>query len=786
MADADDPAPPAPDATDNPGGGTEATASARWLGGLLWETPPATEHLKKFQPRTQAAVPDTLVEGFARVECIDVLGLPAGTSVINATEVEPGTWRLNDDAGGRFAVQSSRDAGADGPVNLTIKVTGAETEDGEVVSLLGSLDLELPKRHEGPLFRDLPDMVKAREREERQRQAAEEARLKAERLAAEEAAAEKAAEEAAAEKAAEEAAAEKAAEEAAAEKAAEEAAGEKAAEEAVAKKAAEEAAAQKQAASAKPRQRSARRAAVTLQPVAKEEPAPAPPAPKPAPKPQRRAAVTLQRTEPEPAPEPKKQPPARRPQRRAAVTLQPVEPKPEAEQKPEPKPAPSAPTKRRAAVTLKPVEPEQPAPKKSGVTWSKPIRRTPEPVAEPPILETAEPVETGEPALPHTDRIGVELGGAPEVGDPHFRLLVDGHQVLDGNIDWGIGMPASDTDNGELCWQTREIAWDFADGTPDTIVLRFDDNGAGQAAEGTLLARAIIVDGLSIDADGPYARYPEGRCPWAGRAERLSWHGDLVFNVAGARRGDPDYQPQEPEETDPAQAVAPETPPEPAELQDEDPNEAEELDDLDVALADAREIMDIADVAARRVLSGVSDLVLDEPGADPADAITPIEIPEDLAAILMPPPDGGEIRDVFLAERLARSDAERLQAAAPEEEVPPLHQISPEEGLQLREAFLTAWAIRADTRSEGVTVIGLPDDAVAPTAITSGRAVGDEFLTGRLKTALQFLQTASKAPAAAGEAPPQQSAARAEAAALSRAFLDEALARARAQMTAPA
>ncbi len=494
--------------------------------------------------------------------------------------------------------------------------------------------------------------------------------------------------------------------------------------------------------------------------------------------------MTLQRSEPAPEPsqEPKKTQPPRRPQRRAAVTLQPVEPKPEAK----PKAEPAAPPKRRAAVTLQPVEPEKPAPKKSGVTWSQPIRRTPAPAVEAPAAEIADPVETGEPALPHTDRIGVELGGAPEVGDPHFRLLVDGHQVLDGNIDWGIGMPASDTDNGELCWQTREIAWDFADGAPDTIVLRFDENGAGEAAEGTLLARAVIVDGLSIDADGPYARYPDGRCPWAGRAERHSWHGDLVFNVAGARRGDPDFQPQEPEEANPASAAASETPPEPAALQADDPDHAEDLDDFDVALADAREIMEIADVAARRVLSGVSDLVLDEPEVDPADAIMPIEIPDDLAAILMPRPDGSEIRDVFLAERLARADAERSQHSAVEEEAPPLHQIPPEEGLQLREAFLTAWEIRADTRTEGVTVIDLPDATAATTAITSDRAVGDEFLTGRLKTALQYLQTASKPAAEAGEAPPQQTGARAEAAALSAAFLDEALARARAQMTAPA
>ena len=784
MADAD--APPDPDATEVTEGGTETTASARWLGGLLWETPPNTEHLKKFQPRTQAAVPDALLEGFAHVESIDVLGLPAGTSIINGAEVEPGTWRLNDDAGGRFAVQSGRDTGADGPHNLTIKVTGAETEGGEVVSLLGSLDLDLPKRHKGPLFRNLPDMVKAREREERQRQAAEKAKQEAERLAAEEAAAQKAAEEAAAQKAAEEAVAQKAAEEAVAQKAAEEAAAKKAAEEeaarqAEAKAAAEKAAARKQAAAAKPQRRPARRAAVTLQPVAKEEPEPAPAA-TPAPKPQRRAAVTLQRSDPAPEPsqKPRKTQPPRRAQRRAAVTLQPVEPKPEAK--------PVETPKRRAAVTLQPVEPEKPTPKKSGVTWSKPIRRTAEPAAGAPTAETAGPVETGEPTLPHTERIGVELGGAPEVGDPHFRLLVDGHQVLDGNIDWGIGMPASDTDNGELCWQTREIAWDFTDGAPDTIVLRFDNSGAGQAAEGTLLARAITVDGLSIDADGPYARYPDGRCPWAGRAERLSWHGDLVFNVAGARRGDPDFQPQEPDAADPAPAAAAETPPEEAIALEENPDETDNLDDFDVALADAREIMEIADVAARQVLSGVSDLVLDEPETDPADAIMPIEIPDDLAAILMPPPDGSEIRDVFLAERLARADAERAQHSGVEEDAPPpLHQIPPEEGQQLREAFLTAWEIRADTHGDGVTVIDLPGEApTASVAMTSGRAVGDEFLTGRLKTALQYLQTASKAPTAAGETPPQQAGARAEAAALSAAFLDEALARARAQMTAPA
>jgi hypothetical protein len=235
----------------------------------------------------------------------------------------------------------------------------------------------------------------------------------------------------------------------------------------------------------------------------------------------------------------------------------------------------------------------------------------------------------------------------------------------------------------------------------------------------------------------------------------------------------------------PTAKATPETPP-PAATEDD-------LNEFDEALADAREIMEIADTAAQRVLSGVSDLILDVPEADPADAIMPIEIPDELAAILMPPPDGGEIRDVFLAERLARADAERAQHAMPEEDAPPRHRIAPEEGAQLREAFFTAWEIRADTRTDAqaVTVIDMPGETERPAAMTPGRAVGDEFLAGRLKTALQRLQAAPKIPAGDGEAPPEQTGARTEAAALSAAFLDETLARARARMstvarTAPA
>ncbi len=792
MADADVPANPnsAVDDAEAP----LASPSARWLDTLLWDEPPETEHLKNYRARAQGTVPAALLQEFSSVQTVDVLGLTDGAELVNGTEIEPGTWRLSDNAEGQFAVIPGDASPTDGPINLTIKVSGCETEGGEVVSLLGSIALSLPERRQGPLFANLPDMRRARERNERERQAAEDA--------AKEAAAKQAEEK------------------------------EKQEKEAREKAAAEAAATQEPPAPVDTRpsdqtaqRRPRRRAAVTLKPTA--------PAPKPQQntatrrKPARRAAVTLQPVEqskPANAKDTTEHPkPAatKKPARRAAVTLKPTASQAEAP-KVAPKAAPKAVPKstgtttrpaRRAAVTLKPVATDPPAPgktpapqpepqpeppadrktaAKSAVTWSKPVTRTVK-SAVPPASEkqgVIDTPETGAPPVSANDTISIELGGAPEVGDPHFRVLVDGRQVLDGNIDWGIGMPMSDPDDGELCWQTRNIAWDFSStgsdapnspGAPDTIVLRFDNSAAGAPAAGTLLARSVTVDGLRIDADGPYASYPDGRCAWAGRAVRQSWHGDLVFNVAGARKGDPDFTPvaTPPPDDDTSTPTATIDKPKATLSSAADTEEAAEAlepierdnatasDDFDIAFSDAEEIMAMAAEAARRVIDGHEDDI----GVDAG--ITAIDLPDEAE----PPNAGLQFREVFLAERLARANAKCAEPDQQHDSIAATTAISAEEGQRIRESFLVAWAIRADALvgETSSTLVSEPDTA---TEGAPGTAIAREFLTTRLKSALDLLNNGLSKPAGRG-AHAEPTDIRTEAAAISAAFLEETMQRAR-------
>ncbi|MBT6094367.1 MAG: hypothetical protein HOH04_05760 [Rhodospirillaceae bacterium] len=838
MADADVPA----NSIDAPADADAAPASSsgRWLDTLLWDEPPSTEHLKSFRARVQGTVPAALLGEFASVQSVDVLGLPPGAEVVNGSEIEPGTWRLRDASDAEFAVTAGNAASTGGPINLTIKVSGCETEGADAVSLLGSIALVLPEVRQGPLFANLPDMQRARERkererEEKQRRAAEQA----EKEAAEKEAAEKEKEEAAAM--------------------------EKADSEAAEKEITPPSIESPPALQASPRPR--KRAAVTLKPTSatpqpQQSAAPAPKsAPKSPQKPTQRAAVVLQPAKqspsepPEPPESPEKPVATRKPARRAAVTLQPtareVTPKPEAAPKPTPaalvapaaRPAatarPARPA-RRAAVTLKPVKtgepsaaaptPETPAPEpgktpaKSAVSWSKPVTRTlppatpptPQPAPQPVPNNAAVPVdapETGAPSVSKTDAISIELGGAPEVGDPHFRVLVDGRQVLDGNIDWGIGMPVSELEDSDVCWQTRDIAWDFSTAGPEqlnSIVLRFDNSAAGDAAAGTLLARSVSVDGLRIDADGPYASYPDGRCAWAGRAARQSWHGDLIFNVAGARKGDPDFiapaaPPTNSTAAPPAQLPQNDdliTPPAVSEVSQqaapqslprettqaaplEDASATDDIDDVEVAFSDAEEIMALATQAARRVIETSDD------DADTAPGITAIEIPDEAAVPSEIPNAGLQIREVFLAERLARAKAQCTEPAPQEETVAATDAITLEDGRRIRESFLTAWAIRADTFAAEASNTVINEFEPAPiSGREPGVAVARDFLTTRLKSALELLHNglpkAEGTKLAAGDEPSMHSNMstgtsrdiRAQATAITTAFLEEALQRA--------
>jgi len=251
----------------------------------------------------------------------------------------------------------------------------------------------------------------------------------------------------------------------------------------------------------------------------------------------------------EPAPVPTAEPTAEPEPKTASVKLQPAKATAKA---PAAKPTlqPQAKKKAGASVQLRPATvrkadtppprpskpPEtppgsKPAARKAGVVLKKPEKPAPPPTPPPTPGERRQP--TGE--------IVVRLGGAPERGDPHYRIAVDGRQVASGNVDWALGLPAvEDGGEGAVCWQTVRFPWDFAAVVPDEISLRYElGHGSEPQADGALLVDWIDVDGLRVRDGETYAHADDGRVPWPGSARLKSWIGELVFDVAGAFAGEP-------------------------------------------------------------------------------------------------------------------------------------------------------------------------------------------------------------------------------------------------------
>jgi len=173
----------------------------------------------------------------------------------------------------------------------------------------------------------------------------------------------------------------------------------------------------------------------------------------------------------------------------------------------------------------------KPAARKAGVVLRKPEKPSPPPTPAPTPGDRRRP--TGE--------IVVRLGGAPERGDPHYRIAVDGRQVASGNVDWTLGLPAiEDGGEGAVCWQTVRFPWDFATVVPDEISLRYElGHGSEPDEAGALLVDWIDIDGLRVRDGEPYAHADDGRVPWPGSDRLKSWIGELVFDVGGAFAGEP-------------------------------------------------------------------------------------------------------------------------------------------------------------------------------------------------------------------------------------------------------
>ncbi len=150
-----------------------------------------------------------------------------------------------------------------------------------------------------------------------------------------------------------------------------------------------------------------------------------------------------------------------------------------------------------------------------------------------------------------TGLITVRLGGAPEYGDPHYRLMVNKRQIANGNVDWSMGLPAlgAETPESLVCWQDVTLEWDFEDGLPDQVSITYDTDLTGQFAKQCLLTVDWIeVDGLKIYASSDYAYVDGKRISWPEDDQIWSWAGTLIFDIPAAAggvppRGQPDHAP---------------------------------------------------------------------------------------------------------------------------------------------------------------------------------------------------------------------------------------------------
>jgi hypothetical protein len=893
-----------------PADGSAQTSSQRWLDGLLWSSAPSTVHLRKFRQRTRAAVPPILLDNFESIEQIKLAGLPAGAEVIGGEADGAGGWLLTPSSAKDFAVVPAPGSEA-ANVQLSVEISGRETAGDEAVTVLGGISVALPSTRIGPLFRDLPDMKKAKAR----REAADKAKHEA---AAKEAAQPKAP--------APPAAAAKAEPKPEVKQPASKPSAPKLTATAAKKPETKLTAADKPAPPAKPAR------TVAMKPAAKPVMKPAPkPTPKakaelkaaatPPAKPARTvamrpAAKPVTKSASKPTPKVKAEPkaaatPPAKPARTVAmkpvakpepkakanpkaaatppakpartVAMKPVA-KPEPKAKAEPKAVATPPAKPARAVTMKPVEKPEDKPAVIKPAMAAPPKPT---VAKPPA-RTAPPkptvIRTPAPAKPApakasqlTGPIFIELGGAPEVGDPHFRIFIDDEQVLDGNIDWGLGLPAAGDDSDGICWQRREIPWDFAGGPPSEIVVSYDGGGPGESGAGTLMARTLQIGDVRIDADGPHAGRPEGEHDWVGRGEGRSWVGRLIFDVAaatgGSKSGGSTDKPATQAET---RKPATETPP------DEHFMRSGETLVLRPNAADLANPAVLASFAALRArLRGTAEeaggevpemlgrlnfdaakwsdlLVLDPDGRpvaigdmpppmlpEPLPKFSPSEVqaalerlqstpelgveieaaPEDAVEIgqeiatdivqqILPPSQpepiampalserfrpGSDLRDVFFAERMARAQAtmhaalmrsadatEETRETAPDVDWRP---VTAAEGLRLRESFLTAWEIRADTRIEEHAVAPqaarMQSDAPSHRSDRTGAGVSQAFLTQHLRNALERLHVPAEHKPKASHAANWRTMGNAVSRGggpLGGAFLDELVERARARM----
>ena len=162
--------------------------------------------------------------------------------------------------------------------------------------------------------------------------------------------------------------------------------------------------------------------------------------------------------------------------------------------------------------------------------------------------------EVGGDGLVRDNKITVTLAGEAYKGNPQYAIVVDGKEVTRGEVDWskdtsgnadryadeagsgndgklhgGVG----DVKNDEVVWKDVSIDYDFTNGMPQKVEVKFLNDAWGgpnkDDDDRNLIVDKITVDGLAIESEGDFTKYGN-----RDGMERMSWAGTMEFNVSDA------------------------------------------------------------------------------------------------------------------------------------------------------------------------------------------------------------------------------------------------------------
>jgi hypothetical protein len=140
--------------------------------------------------------------------------------------------------------------------------------------------------------------------------------------------------------------------------------------------------------------------------------------------------------------------------------------------------------------------------------------------------------------LVHDGKITVTLGGDAFKGNPQYAIVVDGKEVSRGEVDWAkVTDGGQGTSGGDVAWQDVSVDYDFSQGMPGQIEVKFLNDawgGPGSGEDRNLIVDKIQVDGLPIESEGEFTKYDKAHGQDIDGREVMAWKGDLEFNVQDA------------------------------------------------------------------------------------------------------------------------------------------------------------------------------------------------------------------------------------------------------------